>query len=79
MKQKPDRLPFTALQRENASYPFEQAWGVNVQGTAAFDPVGGAVLTGLFIHHVTRHKHGDEVTGGEPALVGLKEEGEPEM
>lgn len=34
--------------------------------------MGGAILVGLLVHHVTRHKHGDEVAGGEPALIGLK-------
>lgn len=70
---------FVALTMKHATYPFEQAWGVNIQGAAAFDSVGGAVLAGLLIHHVTRHKHGDEVTGGKPALIGLRQEGEPEM
>lgn len=56
------------------TYPFEQPWSVYIQGTAALDPVGGSIFAGLLIHHVTRHKHGDQVTGGKSALVSLKDE-----
>lgn len=41
--------------------------------------MGGTVLAGLLVHHVTRHKHGNEVTGGEAALVRLKEKQGREM
>lgn len=53
-------------------YPFKQTWSINIQGTTALNLMGGAILVGLLVHHVTRHKHGDEVAGGEPALIGLK-------
>lgn len=59
-----------------ATHSLQQARGVHVQSAAPLDPVGGPVLAGLLAGHVTRHKHGDEVTGGKPALIGLKTTGD---
>lgn len=59
---------------QNTAYPFEQARGVYIQGTAALNLMGATILTGLFIHNITCHKHRDKVTSGEPALISLKEE-----
>lgn len=58
--------------QSSETYSFKQTWGVDVQRAAALNPLGGAVLAGLLVHHVAGHKHGDEVAGGEAALVGLK-------
>lgn len=60
------------LQQPKVAYSLQQARGVHVQSAAPFDSVGGSVLTGLLTDHVARHKHGDEVTRGEPALIGLE-------
>lgn len=57
--------------RCSKSYPFKKAWSVDIQGAAALDPVGGTVFAFLFLYDVTRHKHGDEVAGGEAPLICL--------
>lgn len=41
--------------------------------------MGGSVLARFLVHHVAGHEHGDEVTGGEAALVSLEEEGGAEL
>lgn len=57
---------------KSTTNPFEKAWGIHIQGTAALNLLGGTILAGLLIHDVTRHKHGDEVTSGEAALISLR-------
>lgn len=64
------------LHQPKAAYPLQQARGVHVQSAAPLDSVGGSVLVAFLTDYVARHKHGDEVTGGEPALIGLESTGE---
>lgn len=64
------------LQQPKAAYSLQQARGVHVQSAAPLDSVGGSVLAAFLTDHVACHKHGDEVTGGKPALIGLESTGE---
>lgn len=52
-------------------YPFQESRGVDIQLAPPLNFVHGVVLTCFLAEDVAGHKHGDEVTCGEPPLVRL--------